>query len=732
MGANIVSFCLSLAVLQSPPSDTTSPYTSPAVQQLVQRAMARRRAGDSLLTDYRARLRYRLTVGVGRRRWAEVPASAVEEQVAQVQWQQPNDLRVDMIGRRFRSRGSAFQLSSVWDRPWFVPREVDDSVRIFSDEFPATGALHPLARTGPEWYRYTLTGSLSVTPGGAGALRLLRVEVRPRRTGPALLAGQMWIDSATAQVVRLTFRYVGTALWVRPEGIRSSDSASAGRLNVLANRIVSIDADLEYGLQDRKYWMPRRQVVAGRVRIPVVSDLVIPFQATTTFEDYEINTARPIAFSVALPDSATGNYEGPRRRRAMRQDSLRAGHQDGDSNVPDSLRAWDSAGRWPGGRYELHRPSDAVLDGYLYWPDSLSLNADPADARRTRDAETQLAELAQELPDSLIGERSHGIAYERLADLLRYDRVQGLSVGVGYRVRVPGVRFTGLYGTVRYGLSDERVTGRLTLLRDAPGGRLAISGYREIGDLDPFAHGHRFANTLNALFAAHDNGDYSLVQGGSAALETSLAVGLDLDVGVRAERETSVGRSAKSAVNDFLGGSGLFPPNPAVDPGTFGGGWVRLIGTGAIRWNLAADLLGGEGHSTGRLYGEARHSMGGRRGITLGVKAGVATRPTLQQSLFRLGGLATVRGFDYGERRGSAFWSAQLDVAPLKGRLRPVAFLDAGQAATAADLFSSRALVGGGLGLSVFNGVLRFDLSHPISPDTHRKVRFDLVVQAPR
>jgi hemolysin activation/secretion protein len=124
--------------------------------------------------------------------------------------------------------------------------------------------------------------------------------------------------------------------------------------------------------------------------------------------------------------------------------------------------------------------------------------------------------------------------------------------------------------------------------------------------------------------------------------------------------------------------------------------------------------------------------MGGRRGITLGVKAGVATRPTLQQSLFRLGGLATVRGFDYGERRGSAFWSAQLDVAPLKGRLRPVAFLDAGQAATGADLFSSRALVGGGLGLSVFNGVLRFDLSHPISPDTHRKVRFDLVVQAPR
>ena len=733
MGAILVNLCLSLAVLQSPPppSDTTSPYSSPAVRQLIERAMARRRAGDSLVTDYRARLRYRLTVGLGRRRWAEVPAAAVEEQVADVQWQQPNDLRVDMIARRFRSRGSGFRLSSVWDRPWFVPREVNDSVRIFSDEFPATGALHPLADTGPAWYRYTMTGGLSVSQGGGSALRLLRIEVKPRRNGPALIAGQMWIDSATAQVVRLTFRYVGTALWVKPEGVRPSDSVSAGRRNALANRIVSIDADLEYGLQDGKYLMPRRQVVSGRVRIPLVSDLVIPFQATTTFEDYQINSGRPVAFTIPLPDIAA-DARTLEHRRAMRRDSLQAERHDRGRNAGDSLRAWDYADRWPGGRYELHRPSDAVLDQYPYWPDSLSLASDAAEARRAREAETQLADLAEELPDSLTGERTHGIAYERLADAMRYDRVQGLSLGVGYQVRVPGVRFTGLYGTVRYGFSDERVTGRLTLLRDAPGGRLAISGYREIEDLDPFAQGHGLGNTLNALFAGHDNGDYSLAQGGSVGFETSLGVGLDLDVGARLERETSVGRTAKSAVNDFLGGSGLFPLNPEVDEGTFGSGWTRLVGSGPVRWNLAADLIGGEGRSTGRLYGEARRSVGGRRGITLSVKAGVATTPTMPQALFRLGGLATVRGFDYGERRGSAFWAARLDVAPFRGRFRPVAFLDAGQAGTTSDLFSSDALVGAGLGLSIFHGLLRLDFSHPISSDTHRKIRFDLVVQAPR
>ena len=595
MGANLVVLLLTTSLLpQSPAPDSASPYLSQAVQQLVERATARRRLSDAAVSDYQATIRYRLSVGVGRRLWSKVPASAVEEQVARVQWQQPNDLRVDVIGRRFRSRNSAIQLSSAWDRPWFVPRGVDDSVRIFSNDFPATGALHPR------------------------------------------------------------------------------------RLNSLANRVVSIDADLEYGLQDGQYWMPYRQVIAGRVRLPLVSDVVIPFQATTTFDDYAI--------------------------------SLRAGR----------------------GRYELHRPSNVTLERYDRWPDSLSLDADPADLRRLREAETELARLSDALPDSITGQQARGIAYERLSDALRYDRVQGLSLGLGYRLRVPGARFTNLYGTVRYGLSDDRVTGRLSLVRDAPGGRVTLRGYRDIVEVDPFSPGRTVGNTLDALFAAHDNADYVLAEGGSASLETSLRTGLDLILGARVERQTSVRREAKSAVNDFLGGDGVFPANPPVDAGTLGGGSARLSHTGGVRWNLTADALGGGGRTTGRLYGDLRADPGGERGATLRLKGGIATSPTLQQSQFRLGGLATVRGFEYGERRGQAFWAVQLDVAPFGGRLRPVAFVDAGQAARPGDLFSSEALAGAGVGVSMFSGALRFDLSHPLTPDTGGKVRFDIVVQAVR
>ena len=326
---------------------------------------------------------------------------------------------------------------------------------------------------------------------------------------------------------------------------------------------------------------------------------------------------------------------------------------------------------------------------------------------------------------------ANGIAFERLSDLLQYNRVQGLSLGAGYRVRLPGTVAANAYGTLRYGLSDERITGRLTLLGNVAGGRLALSGYHDIADLDPFSPGRSAANTVNSLFAGHDNGDYALARGGSASFETPIRAGLELILIGRVERLTGVRRVARSAVNDFLGGTGLFPPNPPVDEGTFAGGSARLRGVGTTRWKLTADVLGGDARTTGRVYGDVGRGIGSGL-ITLRLKAGAGTEPAMPQTLFRLGGLGTVRGFEYGTLRAPAFWAAQLDITPFRARVRPVIFLDAGQASRISSLFSTSALVGGGVGLSLFSGLIRLDLSRPITPDQSGKVRFDLVIQGVR
>jgi hypothetical protein len=320
-----------------------------------------------------------------------------------------------------------------------------------------------------------------------------------------------------------------------------------------------------------------------------------------------------------------------------------------------------------------------------------------------------------------------GFAYERLSDAVGYNRVQGLSLGAGYRL--PLFRRTDLYATVRYGVSDERLTGRLTAVSDAGMGQVALSGYDDVADIDPFATGRSLANSMNALFTAHDDGDYLLALGGSASFVTELAPTLELRVIGRVERHISIRRTAESEVNDLLGGDGEFPENPAVEEGTFATFSAGVRGLGRTRWELTADVLTGDSKTVPRLYGHVRRKLGWHDAILVQVNGGLGADQSVPQMLFRLGGLHTVRGFEYGTSRAPSFWAAQVDVVPLKGRVRPLVFIDAGQAADTDELFSSRALVGAGAGVALLSGLVQLQFSRPVSPDEGAKIRFDLVLQ---
>jgi hypothetical protein len=147
-------------------------------------------------------------------------------------------------------------------------------------------------------------------------------------------------------------------------------------------------------------------------------------------------------------------------------------------------------------------------------------------------------------------------------------------------------------------------------------------------------------------------------------------LGLELTTAVLVEREASVRREAKSWLNDALGGTGVFPPNPPIADGTYAGAAVRLEHAMLRdRWWLGADLLGNRHHATGRLYGSYRHPLwrGGRAPV-LALQAGVATADPLPQQAFRLGGLGTVRGFDYGTRAPRLLGGAGRLADPPRGR----------------------------------------------------------------
>ena len=733
MGA-VLAALIGAAFLSPQTPDTTSPFANAATRTVVERAMVRQHTLDSAVTDYEARIRYRLTLSLGRRRWGVSAPAAVEEQDARVQWQQPNNVRVDVLGRRQRSASKDLNLQSVWDRPWFVPRSLGDSVTIFSDEFPAIAPLHPLAESGPEWYRYELTDSLAITAPGGRRITVYELDVAPRRKGGSLLTGRLWVDAASAEVVRFAFRYTGTSQWVAPDSPTKDDSTDARRANGLINRFFSLDVDLEYALQGGQYWLPYRQVISGRISVPLVSDLVIPFEAVTTFRDFEINTGRAPQFSMELPPDLP--RDSARALWRARQDSLRKARREGTGEIADSLWSRDYAGWWTGGRFEVHRPPKDSLKLYAEWGDSLVIDESPEQVARRREIEGELAGLAEGLPDSITGRRRLGFSVERLSDVVAFNRVQGWSLGGGVGLRVPGVPYTTLYPSARYGLSDGRLLYKLAAVRNGPGWRLGLAGYRDIVDVDPFSPGRTVSNSVNALFTTHDNADYLEARGGDASLTLPVGLRTELRLSGRVEAQRSVATQARSGLNDLLGGSGDFDVNPAITEGTFAGFGATLRGGDAWRWSLTADGLTGAGSTTGRLFGDVRHLFGADRGVLVRLKGGVTTNDPLPQMAFRAGGQQSVRASDYGTQRGQSFWATMVDVTPWGGTFRPVFFADAGWAGALDEFDRQKPLIGGGVGLSIYSsllrsGLIRFDLSRQFAPD-RPTLRFDVIIQAVR
>jgi hypothetical protein len=388
-----------------------------------------------------------------------------------------------------------------------------------------------------------------------------------------------------------------------------------------------------------------------------------------------------------------------------------------------------------GGRYEIHRPPPDSMRRYNGWGDSLVLEGNPADRQRLQQAMTDLEHIANTLPPEMTGRPRFGVAWEKVSDILRYNRVEGTTVSAGARAPGPGP-YTDFYGLVRYGFADERVMARLAAVRDAPGGRLIVAGMRDLVDIDPFSQGLNFGNSLRGIFTGHDDGAYLLAQGGRLTFETSLGRSrTEMTFGVRAEDERSVTSQARAFIPRIAGTDGYFPATDPVREGFATGAGLRLDHTGiATRWTIDADGAYVAGAGAGRIAAELRLQKLVGGWATLRIKGGLAAGvDSVPQLALRAGGLNTVRGYDFGVAAGDAMWAAQLDVSrPTRSGIKVVGFIDAGQAGNRATFGAAPFLSGAGAGLSFFGGFIRTELSHPLTQTAGRGLRFDLVFSGVR
>jgi hypothetical protein len=711
-------------------ADSTT-FRDSATAAVVARARQRHVAADSALSDYQARIETRLEMVASRSRFSRAMPLVVHQTAAQVTWRAPNDLVVAVLGARSalpvlrvleawghdtqrRETGEDVRRDlepEVWlDRPWFVPRALGDSIRLMG--VPDLAALHPLAPGATRYYRYAITDSVVLEVAGR-RVRAVAIRVEPKRSGPSLVAGDMWVDAERGDVVRLRVLFLGEYVWERPAGATARDSAEARAENARAARYVSAEADLEYALHEGGFWMPYRQGVAVTLQVPWLLSLSASIRAVTWFRDYQLNTGAAVAFGV--PDSVLGERS---RRRSAR---VCTGCAQGSSGTARERAAlgYRRAGLWAGGRWEVAVPPADSLSRYA-WPEPLVADADPSIEAWLLQSAAELEKLENQLPGAWVGRRRLGWAWERLGDAFRFNRVQGPTLGGGLVLR-PAQPFVALAGSLGFGFADHRLSGSLAWRYDGPEGLVELVGFREVQAVEPWSKS-AFGGSLNAVISGHDDADYYLATGGGVEVIPNRGLLRHSRVRLSVQREQSVVTRAGSALNRALGGDGQFPPNPAIAAGDY----LRLSvsrsqGLGPLQWSSAGDLWYRGDAIAGRLWARGRLALRvAGRAVTFRGTLQAAAGDSLPQAWPRVGGAATVRGYDYGTRWSRAAWAGQLDVhLRRRGLLVPVVFLDVGDGVP-----SRNPLVGVGAGVAVLGGILRLDLSRGLNPSA--PVRFDL------
>jgi hypothetical protein len=253
-----------------------------------------------------------------------------------------------------------------------------------------------------------------------------------------------------------------------------------------------------------------------------------------------------------------------------------------------------------------------------------------------------------------------------------------------------------------------------------------VFAHHDLQDVEPWTRGTGLGNSMNALFVAHDDADYYLGSGGGIAHTWNYGPLRNVEVRLGYEYQASVETATSSAIAD-LWGDGIFLPNPPIADGHFFRGSVRRNDRiGVVGIDPGVEVLAGDAGAGVRVWAGVRVpftilGLGG----AFHTRAGLTRGDSLPQLRLRLGGPSTVRGYDYGSRTGREFWAAQLDLAIVRSRLiAPVVFVDIG------DTFAADPLVGTGVGLSLLNGLVRFNLAKGIRPDG--SLRFDLLFRAAR
>ena len=319
------------------------------------------------------------------------------------------------------------------------------------------------------------------------------------------------------------------------------------------------------------------------------------------------------------------------------------------------------------------------------------------------------------------------------ADLVRYNRVEGLSLGVRGQIR-PETPLgpLSLTATVRLGLADMQPDGALDLVHESVHDRIVVRGYHELTSIDERARDFGLANSLMSLLAGQDLGDYYRRSGATVEWTPPTADPRTFRLRAFAEYQEGADRETDAQLPRLWDDQRRFRDNIPAEDGWEVGGSLELT----RRWGLdpfrtrggaGATFLGATGDrdfARGSLGGDVTLAFPAHVSLTLEAEGGTSWGTPSVQRLWYVGGPLTLRGFEPTAAGGQSFGRARAELDRAFSFGRVVLFSDMGWAGDRSDVDLDDALWSAGLGLAVINGILRIDGAWPL--DDPRDFRVDV------
>ena len=585
---------------------------------------------------------------------------------------------------------------------------------------------HPLERRYVDAYRFTTGDTVTLSLPDGRTVRAVELQVVPHQADVHRMTGALWIEPESGALVRAVYRLSDTFDAFRdiPDLQEEDDDLSfiPGMLKPWTVDVSMISVD--YGLWDFSVWMPRSMrmegvVAAGILKAPITFDYAYELESVETTVSRAVEDAEG-------PDDDLPTVHFATRSEAMAYLNELAFGEDVAWTTGTSRSSGEGEVRYmvPEDRSFL-RNSDALPPPV--WEE--------APGFASEEELRQRFDVLADLPQAPLRRTPTTFRWGfQRPDLIRYNRVEGLSVGA--RAQARPATFLGplsLTLTGRIGYGDRVPNAHLDVSRETLRRRISVQGYHELVSIEPRARHLGLGNSAMALLFGRDDGDYYRRSGAALEWTPPSAERRSHAVRLYAELHRPVDAEVDFAVRDLWDDDWAFRPNLVARRGWEYGAAVELspwwgtdprLAQGGLDLSLRA-ATGEADFATGSLLGRLVLPVTEELRLALEAGGGLSAGAPTPQRLWYVGGVRTLRGYAPRTLGGERMVRGRGELA----RRMPFGRLSVfGDYAWAGDggFSLDDGFYSAGLGLSLVDGLIRLDAGYGLKTPRGWRVDFYL------